>query len=239
MKMTRRQILATLAGASLLGSLLLNSGVVGPNLVSSAWADSGGQIAGSVSFVNPSGEKIAPEERAVIYLKGVPDALPDTSKMVFSVKQKDKQFAPGFIVALKGSTVEFPNEDRIDHNVFSLSKTARFDLGLYRSGNKKSVVMRRAGLIDVYCNIHPDMAAKILVLETKYYAIANQNGTFSLSQIPDGEYELVAWQPYGEEQITKVQVTKGKVSQANFKLVRGNVKRSHVRKDGTPYGRYQ
>jgi hypothetical protein len=83
------------------------------------------------------------------------------------------------------------------------------------------------------------MAAKILVLETKYYAIANQNGTFSLSQIPDGEYELVAWQPYGEEQITKVQVTKGKVSQANFKLVRGNVKRSHVRKDGTPYGRYQ
>jgi plastocyanin len=239
MSMKRRQVIATLAAVGLLGVLGAKSGMLSSGLVASASANSAARVSGKVNFVNSSGEKVSPVERAVLYLKGVPNALPDTSKMVFSVKQKDKQFAPGFIVALKGSTVEFPNEDRIDHNVFSLSKTARFDLGLYRSGNMKSVVMRRSGLIDVYCNIHPEMAAKILVLETKYYAISNPDGSFSIGDVPDGTYDLVAWQPYGEEQTTKVQVTKGKVTQANLTLVRGNVKRSHVRKDGTPYGRYQ
>jgi plastocyanin len=191
-----------------------------------------------VTFTDSSGETIVPEEKAVIYIKGVPNALPDTSKMVFSVKQKDKQFAPGFIVALLGSTVEFPNEDRIDHNVFSLSRTARFDLGLYRSGKMKSVQMRRAGLIDVYCNIHPEMAAKILVLDTGYFAIANQDGTFAIPAVPDGNYEIVAWQPYGEEVSVSLKVSGGKASPVNLRLLKGKAQKRHTRKDGTPYGRY-
>jgi plastocyanin len=208
-------------------------------LLMSPPAHAGAAVTGTVTFVNAKGEKIVPEEKAVVYVRGVPNALPDTSKMVSSVKQKDKQFAPGFIVALKGSTVEFPNDDRIDHNVFSLSKAARFDLGLYRSGTTKSVVMKRAGLVDVYCNIHPEMTGKILVLETQYYAIAEKSGRFSIPSLPDGNYEIVAWQPYGEEQVAQVKIQDGSGRPVHLQLLRGEASKRHTRKDGTPYGRYQ
>lgn len=236
MKKNRRQLLGLL-------SFLGIAAVTGVGLLSAeaVFAGSGekGTVAGKITFKNASGATIEPEERAVVFLRGVPGALPDTSKMVFSVKQKDKQFAPGFIVALQGSTVEFPNEDRIDHNVFSLSSTARFDLGLYRSGKKKSVKMTRTGLIDVYCNIHPEMAGKILVLDTRFYDIANERGSFSISGLPDGTYELVAWQAYGEEQTTQVVVKDGRAAPVQLTLVQGKVRKNHTRKDGTPYGRYK
>ena len=66
---------------------------------------------------------------------------------------------------MKGTTIDFPNEDKIFHNVFSVSRPARFDLGLYKSGTAKSVEMKRAGIVDVYCNIHPEMIAKVKVLD--------------------------------------------------------------------------
>lgn len=199
---------------------------------------SGGELRGRVEVLR-DGEPKGNAGNVVVYLKGVPDALPDTSKMVYRVYQHDKQFTPAVSVALLGSTIEFPNTDKIFHNVFSLSKALRFDLGLYKDGESKSVKAKKIGVIDVYCNIHPQMAAKIVVLDTKHYAITETDGKFKLQGIPPGSYELVAWQPHGKELTQRVVVSRGANPELRLKLVEGAESGRHLRKDGTPYGRYE
>jgi len=196
-----------------------------------------GSVAGAVS-ITKDGEAVGDRSNVVVYLSGVPGALPDTSNMVVQVRQQNKQFTPGMVVALQGSTVEFPNDDKIFHNVFSLSRTARFDLGLYKSGASKSVKMRRTGVVDVYCNIHPEMVSKILVLDTKYYAVTDKAGRFSIAGVPPGEYKVTAWQALGTEYQGSVRIQAGKAGTLNLSLKRGE-QQGHKRKDGTPYGRYE
>jgi plastocyanin len=175
----------------------------------------------------------------VLYLRGVPDALPDTSKLVSRVYQRDKQFTPSVSVALLGSSVEFPNEDKIFHNVFSLSKAARFDLGLYKEGTSRTIKAKKTGVIDVFCNIHPQMAAKVVVLDTKYYAQTGPDGSFRIKGVPPGSYELVAWQPRGKEVTQRVTVRAGAATDVAVSLTESSDRERHVRKDGTPYGRYE
>ncbi len=197
-----------------------------------------GTVAGQVTLTK-DGDPQADKSKAVIYLEGVPDALPDTSSMVSHIRQRDQQFSPSLLVTLKGSTVEFPNDDKIFHNVFSLSRTARFDLGLYKSGESKSVKMRRTGVVDVYCNIHPQMVSKILVLDTKYHAVTTANGKYSIDGVPPGEYTLVAWYSDGKERRSKVRIEANKTVQLNLTIEMGETDTTHRRKDGTPYGRYE
>lgn len=176
----------------------------------------------------------------VVYLKGVPDALPDdTSKLVSRIYQRDKQFTPAVSVALLGSNVEFPNEDKIFHNVFSLSKAARFDLGLYKEGTARTIKAKKRGVIDVFCNIHPQMAAKVVVLDTKYYAQTGADGSFRIKGVPPGSYELVAWQPRGKEVTQKVTIKPGASTDVSISVTESSERERHLRKDGTPYGRYE
>lgn len=198
-----------------------------------------GSVLGTVTVKNKKGEPVKDRSNVVVYLKGVPNALPDMSKVVHKIRQKDKQFRPRLTVVLKGSTLEFPNDDRIDHNVFSLSRAARFDLGLYRSGKSKSVKVKRTGVIDVYCNIHPQMSAKIVVLDTKYYAITDKRGRFRIDKVPPGKYKIVAWHARGRLWKGKVEISKGGKTTQNISVVQRKKKKRHLRKDGTPYGRYK
>ncbi len=177
-----------------------------------------------------------PSAGVVVYIKGVPGR---TKRGTAKVSQKNKQFTPGLTVVPKGSTVAFPNNDKIFHNVFSVSRAARFDLGLYKSGSSKSVKMRREGEVDVYCNIHPKMIAKIKVVDSNYYAVTKADGTFRIDNVPPGTYTIVAWQAYGEQTKSRIRIPAGGTAQRNFKLRKGKKPRHHLRKDGTPYGRYQ
>jgi plastocyanin len=203
-----------------------------------AWAAPGQEVRGRVVLLRDGKPKDDASD-VVVYLKGVPNALPDTSKMVYVVRQRDKQFTPSVTVALQGSTVEFPNDDKIFHNVFSLSKALRFDLGLYKAGDSKSVKAKKVGVIDVYCNIHPQMAAKVVVLDTKYHAVTEADGKFRIAGVPPGTYDLVAWQPRGKEVTQRISVAPGKGTDLRVELVAGAERERHVRKDGTPYGRYE
>jgi len=111
----------------------------------------------------------------------------------YRLLQKDKQFSPHLLVVPTGSNVEFPNADPFFHNVFSLFKGKRFDLGLYESGTSRSVKFDREGVSYIFCNIHPEMGAVVLALSTPYYAISGKNGDVVIRGVPPGSYHLQVW----------------------------------------------
>lgn len=127
---------------------------------------------------------------AVVFAEPLDRAAPLRPAKV-ALGQKDKTFAPGVLAVPVGSTVDFPNDDPIFHNVFSLSAPAPFDLGLYRAGSTKSRTFSKAGSYRVFCNIHPQMAAFILVVPTPYVTMAGSDGSYTLD-LPPGAYRLTA-----------------------------------------------
>ncbi len=107
--------------------------------------------------------------------------------------QKDKAFHPRLLVVPVGSAVSFPNADPYFHNVFSLFNGRRFDLGLYQSGQTRTVTFSREGVSYIFCNIHPEMNAVILSLKTPYYASPDAEGAVTLRQVAEGAYRLEVW----------------------------------------------
>ena len=222
----RRRVLIAFSAAALAVAFALPGG-----------ADASGVVAGKVTLTNADGEPKGDMSGVVVYLEGVPGDAPAPKNN--EIRQKDLTFIPDRMVVVKGSAVEFPNDDKVFHNVFSLSKAKRFDLGLYKSGTSKGVTFNKAGIIDVYCNIHPQMAAKILVVDNKHYAVTAADGSFKIQNVPPGTYPAVAWQPYGNVWRGEVTVQPGKAATLSATLVAGAKPQYHTRKDGTPYGRYK
>ncbi len=109
--------------------------------------------------------------------------------------QRAKTFIPPVLPVLVGTTVDFPNEDKIYHNVFSLTRTKKFDLGRYPTGASKSVTFDKPGVVKVYCEIHKDMVAYIMVLKTPFFAVPEPDGAFALQDLPSGHYRVHVWHP--------------------------------------------
>ncbi len=132
---------------------------------------------------------------AVLWLKPLPSApaAPFLPEHHYTLLQKNRMFAPHLLVIPVGSTVNFPNADPFFHNVFSLFDGKRFDLGLYEAGSTKAVTFSREGVSYIFCNIHPEMSAVVLTLSTSLFDVADSNGAFHLSAVPDGDYELHVW----------------------------------------------
>jgi plastocyanin len=195
-----------------------------------------GNVSGVVTILVDDAPK-ADRSGVVVYLENVPGAPAAAGKR--EIRQKNLTFTPGLMVIVKGTTVEFPNDDKVFHNVFSVSKAARFDLGLYKSGDSKAVTFREAGVVDVYCNIHPHMVAKIKVLDNGFYAVTGADGSFQIKNVPAGTYPIVAWPSHGQEARGEVTVTAGGAASFRPTLSEGSAPKRHLRKDGTPYGRYK
>lgn len=117
---------------------------------------------------------------------------------LYRLVQKDKMFTPHLLVVPTGSQVEFPNQDPFFHNVFSLFNGKRFDLGLYESGTSRSVRFDREGVSYIFCNIHPEMGAVVLALNTPYYGVSSENGVVILPNVPAGSYRLNVWSENGQ-----------------------------------------
>ncbi len=134
-------------------------------------------------------------DRLAIYLEGA--NLRAGTPVRVELDQKNRRFKPEILVIPLGSTVSFPNSDPIFHNVFSLSKARQFDLGYYPSGQTRTVRFERAGVVQVYCHLHPQMSAAILVVPSAWHTKPLKDGSFSLSEIPAGRYTAVAWHKSG------------------------------------------
>ena len=109
------------------------------------------------------------------------------------LRQRNKAFEPHLLVVTKGSTVDFPNLDPWFHNVFSLFNGKKFDLGLYEAGTTRTVHFDREGVSYIFCNIHPEMSAVVVVVADPYFAVAGKNGEFSISAVPPGRYSVHVW----------------------------------------------
>jgi hypothetical protein len=109
------------------------------------------------------------------------------------LRQKNKSFEPHLLAVTKGSTVDFPNLDPWFHNVFSLFNGKKFDLGLYEAGSSRTVHFDREGVSYIFCNIHPEMSAVVVVVSSPYFAAVNKDGDFALAGVPPGRYMLHVW----------------------------------------------
>jgi plastocyanin len=107
--------------------------------------------------------------------------------------QRNKTFSPHVLVVQAGSLVQFPNQDPFFHNVFSLFAGKRFDLGLYEAGSSRAVRFDNPGASFLFCNIHPEMTAVIVVVPTPYYGLSDAAGRVTIAGVPDGRYQLKVW----------------------------------------------
>ena len=148
---------------------------------------SAGSVTGVVRSVTRAGGSAA---LAVVYAEPVDSPAPRAPKRL-TLTQKNKTFQPRVLAVPVGSTVEFPNNDGIYHNVFSLSPPQPFDLGLYRSGESPARTFSAPGIYRVFCNIHPQMSAVLVVAPTAYVAVAAADGRYTLD-LPSGRFRVTA-----------------------------------------------
>ena len=141
--------------------------------------------------------------RGVVYLETAPRAAFDERDPGRAVMdQRNERFVPHVLAVMVGTVVDFPNSDLIYHNVFSLSRAKRFDLGRYAAGKSKGVRMDRPGVVRVFCDIHSHMNAFVLVFNHPFFDVTDVEGRFELPALPSGTYTVVGWYE-GEARITR------------------------------------
>jgi hypothetical protein len=159
-----------------------------------------------------------PEIRnVVVYLKDVTYGGPLPIRKA-ELRQLHETFLPHVVAITRGSSVDFPNDDPIFHNVFSLSGAASFNLGRYPQGQSKAWKFTKAGIVKVFCDIHSHMSATIMVLDHPYFIVPDLDGTFNLANIPTGQYTIVGWHERVGERTAIVRVERGRPATVNLSL---------------------
>jgi plastocyanin len=194
-----------------------------------------GTIAGTVRLKDVGGAPIAssayptravsPREshpipnikNVVVYLRNV-TFKGTLSPRKAELRQEHETFIPHVVAVTRGSTVEFPNDDPIYHNVFSLSSAASFNLGRYPKGQSRSQVLNKVGIVKVFCQIHSHMSATVMVFDHPYFAIPELDGGYELANLPPGDYTIAGWHERVGERTESVHVERGKTVSVNLSL---------------------
>ncbi len=143
----------------------------------------------------------------MVYLTKATPAYGDLSKAEPAMDQRNLEFIPHVLPVLVGTTVQFPNNDKVDHNIFSMSRTKKFNLGSYKPGESKTMLFDKPGIVEIRCDVHAEMAAYILVMKNPYFAVTDKQGHFEIpdinylkaaglenvSELPPGEYTVGTW----------------------------------------------
>jgi plastocyanin len=155
--------------------------------------------------------------RSVVYLETAPRGAFEQYEPAHAIMdQRNETFAPHVLAITTGTIVDFPNSDRIYHNVFSLSKTRSFDLGRYAVGRSKSVRFDRPGIVRVFCEIHSHMSAFILVFSHPFFTMTDTEGRYRLDNVPPGTYTVVAWHEGDFSDPTSVTVPSGATAELDI-----------------------
>jgi plastocyanin len=196
-----------------------------------------GTLSGRIAFVDKDGKPargVDPTHTVVSFEAA--GAKPVTGAgRVYQMVTRGKEFLPQVLPVLKGSSVRFPNQDPILHNVFSVSSGNPFDLGLYGRGDGKSWVFQNPGVVRLFCNVHHAMVAYVVVLETPHFVVPGREGRFSLANLPNGPGRLMVWHPQAEPLVLE---TRGDapLPEIRLKVTRVRVP-PHLNKDGKAYAR--
>lgn len=164
-----------------------------------------------------SGAASTAPETAVVYLRGgftSGSPAPATVR----ITQRDRTIIPHVTAVQVGARVDFPNEDDVFHNLFSLSGPHRFNLGRYPPGESRSEQFERAGVVRMFCDIHSEMGGVILVLDTPYFAQPDSEGRFRIAGVPSGEYTAIAWHEVAGMDSTRVVIRDGIETTLSFLL---------------------
>ena len=192
-----------------------------------------GTVQGKVAVLEKDGRPAADLADAVVWVEG-PKARVRASGA--TVNMKSKAFVPRVTVVAVGGSVEFPNQDSIFHNVFSVSGENRFDLELYKKPKSGAKVFEHPGIVRIYCNIHPQMSGYVLVRDNPFWARVGQDGSFSIEGVPAGSWVLKAWHERSGESAQDVQVQQAGAATASFTLDASKFKRApHKNKFGKDY----
>ena len=156
---------------------------------------------------------------SVVYLDSAPrGAFEQVETPRAIMDQRGERFVPHVLAITTGTIVDFPNSDRIYHNVFSLSKVRTFDLGRYAAGHTKPVRFDRAGVVRVFCDIHSHMNAFILVFSHPFYSLTDNDGRYRIDNVPPGTYNVIAWNEGISSDARPVVVPDGGVAELDFTL---------------------
>jgi plastocyanin len=220
-----------------LGALAI--GVVAASLAIAAIGHAGpagargatGRVTGTVS-VRRDGAPVD-ASGVVVYLVGFAEAPP---RQTARIRQRGRTFIPDLLPITAGQAVTFPNQDPFVHNVFSPSPVRRFDLGQYPSGTTKSKRFPSVGVVDVFCNIHPEMAATVLVLPNRRFARAGRDGRFRIDGVPPGRWTVYAFSRRAMAPVSApVQVAAGAATELALAIEETRTDFAHPNKYGENY----
>jgi len=167
----------------------------------------------------PGARDVDDRLRSVVYLESAPRRAFEADDGGHAVMdQHNETFVPHLLAIMTGTTVDFPNSDKFYHNVFSLSKPARFDLGRYAAGHSRSIRFDRPGIVRVFCDIHSHMNAFILVFGHPYFALTDQQGRYHIDNVPPGNYGVVAWNEGRASEPKPVAVPDGGAAELDFSI---------------------
>lgn len=194
-----------------------------------------GTVSGRVAMQEKPGETTKDFDATVVYLmpKGGPARFAETKTQM---AMNGRQFAPRVRVVTTGSTVEYANQDPFSHNIFSTAAGAAFDLGTYGSGVVKSTQFKKAGAFPVYCNIHAQMTAFVVVVSTPHYTQAGADARWKLASVPAGKWELHVWHERAPEVTQEIDVPAAGLANVDVTLdARGFKQVAHKDKMGKDY----
>jgi plastocyanin len=164
-----------------------------------------------------------------------PFPSPNQTSVPQEMDQKELRFVPHVLPIMAGTTVDFPNNDPVSHNVFSISETKRFNLGLYGRGMKRSIRFDQPGIVELLCNVHMEMSGFIVVLKNPYFAKSGADGSFRISGVPGGRHRLRCWNEESPAREVEITVPSEGVVNVNFEMNSSPLDNKTVRHDqGVP-----
>jgi plastocyanin len=175
-------------------------GAAEPGTVKGTISAATGPVADAVVLIDTPAQAIAPDG---------PHAV---------IRQRDMKFSPHVLAVAAGTTVDFPNEDAVLHNVVSSSPAKRFDLGMYPQGETKSVTFDNPGVVEIQCHAHPAMSAFVVVHSSPHAAVTDARGNYTIGGVPAGRYAVRVWHETLAERVTTVVVPAGGVQSLDLRL---------------------